>query len=60
MTAPTAPGGAPALPPGEYTIEAWHEKLGARAAKVTVAPSGTAQADFTYESRLLNIGGKEK
>jgi Carboxypeptidase regulatory-like domain len=36
------------LPPGTYTIEAWHEKYGTRTATVTVANNGTATADFTY------------
>lgn len=36
------------LPPGEYTIEAWHEKLGQQTAKVTVAASGAATADFSF------------
>ncbi len=36
------------LPPGEYTIEAWHEKLPKQTAKLTVAPSGTAAGDFTF------------
>ena len=35
------------LPAGEYTLEAWHEKLGTKTMKVTVA--ATAQpADFTF------------
>lgn len=38
------------LPPGEYTITAWHEKFGTRTAKVTLAPSGAATADFTFDS----------
>lgn len=37
------------LPPGEYTIEAWHEKLGQKTAKVTVAASGAATADFSFQ-----------
>lgn len=37
------------LPPGEYTIEAWHEKLGQKTAKVTVAASGAVTADFTFQ-----------
>lgn len=34
------------LPAGEYTVEAWHEKLGTKTAKVTVTDKGTA--DFTF------------
>lgn len=28
------------VPPGTYTLEAWHEELGARATQVTVSPDG--------------------
>jgi plastocyanin len=39
----------PNLPPGQYTIEAWHEKLGTQSSVVTVGPDGTAPAvDFTF------------
>ena len=33
----------PNLPPGEYTVEAWHEKLGTKQAKVTVAAGKPAE-----------------
>ena len=36
------------LPPGTYTIEAWHEKLGTKTQSVTIAASGTATADFSF------------
>ena len=36
------------LPPGDYTIEAWQEKYGTKELKVTVGPSETKTADFTY------------
>lgn len=32
----------PNLPAGEYTLEAWHEKLGTKTAKVTVTATGAA------------------
>lgn len=32
------------LPPGRYTLEAWHEKLGTKRVEVTVAPNGEAKA----------------
>jgi len=38
------------LPPGEYTIEAWQEKLGAQTAKVKVDAGGTATSDFTFKA----------
>ena len=34
------------LPPGDYTVTVWHEKLGTTEQKVTVPPSGAARADF--------------
>ncbi len=48
----TAAGGAfelPNLPPGTYTITAWHEKFGTQTAQITLAPSGTATAEFTFK-----------
>jgi hypothetical protein len=38
------------LPPGEYTIEAWHEKLGSSTQKVTVGPKETKTVDFTMKA----------
>ena len=39
------------LPPGTYTIEAWHEKYGTQTATVTVTGSETKVADFTYAAK---------
>lgn len=41
----------PNLPPGQYVIEAWQEKLGAQTATITVGEGGaTAQTlDFTFK-----------
>jgi len=47
----TGPDGAFALedvPPGDYTVAVWHERLGTREARVTVPPRGRATAGFTY------------
>jgi hypothetical protein len=38
------------LPPGTYTVEAWHEKYGAQTASVTIGPSETKTADFTFKA----------
>jgi plastocyanin len=38
----------PNLPPGTYTVEAWHEKLGTRTATVTVPANGAGKADFSF------------
>lgn len=37
------------LPPGEYTVEAWQEKLGVRQETVRVEPAGKAQANFQFQ-----------
>jgi len=36
------------LPPGSYEIEAWHEKLKTKTAKVTIKGDETATVDFTF------------
>lgn len=38
----------PNLPPGEYTIEAWHEEFGAQEMKVTVGEKASVTTDFTF------------
>ena len=38
------------LPPGQYEVEAWHEKLGSKTLQITVTAKGDAKADFSYES----------
>lgn len=37
------------VPPGEYTLEAWHETLGTQAATVKLEPKGTAEARLTFK-----------
>ena len=52
--ATTGPDGAfsiKGLPPGTYTIEAWHEKYGAQEATVTVKAAETKTAAFTYTAK---------
>jgi plastocyanin len=39
------------LPPGTYTVEAWHEKFGTRTATVTVAGTETKTADLTFAAK---------
>jgi len=38
------------LPPGTYTVEAWHEKLGTQTQTVTVGEKAIATAAFTFKS----------
>ena len=37
------------LPPGTYTIEAWHEKLGAQTQSVTIGEKQTSDIAFTFK-----------
>jgi len=38
------------LPPGTYTIEAWHEKLGTTTQSVTLGPKDTKEVTFTFKA----------
>jgi plastocyanin len=38
------------LPPGTYTIEAWHEKLGTMEQKVTLGQKETKDVSFTFKA----------
>ena len=37
------------VPPGTYTVEAWHEKYGAKQMQVIVAPKESKTADFDFK-----------
>ncbi|HZD45139.1 MAG TPA: carboxypeptidase regulatory-like domain-containing protein [Acidobacteriaceae bacterium] len=39
------------LPPGNYTISAWHEKLGTATQKITVGSNETKTLQFVFKSR---------
>jgi plastocyanin len=39
----------PNVPPGDYVIEAWQEKLGTQEQKVTVNPQGRVEANFVFK-----------
>jgi len=39
------------LPPGTYTIEAWHEKLGIATQRVTVGANETKAIDFVFKPK---------
>ena len=50
-SAPTAPDGKVVLgnlPPGTYTIEAWHETLGTKTQQVTIAAKESKDVSFTF------------
>ncbi len=36
------------LPPGEYTVAAWHETLGEREQKITLAAKGAGEVSFAF------------
>ncbi len=37
------------IPPGKYTIKAWHPRFGVKKAKVTVPANGSAEVNFTFK-----------
>ena len=39
----------PNVPPGDYVIEAWQEKLGTQEQKITITPSGKIETRFTFK-----------
>ena len=39
------------LPPGTYTIQAWHEKLGTATQKITVGPDATKEMEFVFKAQ---------
>ncbi len=41
----------PNLPAGTYTLEAWHEELGAQTLEVTVAANAAADANFDFKPK---------
>ena len=38
------------LPPGEYTIEAWHERFGVQTQKITLGAKETKEIVFTFKA----------
>jgi plastocyanin len=41
----------PNLPPGKYTITAWHEDYGTQTAEVTITGSETKDVNFTFKAK---------
>jgi hypothetical protein len=39
------------VPPGSYTVTAWHEAAGTQTQKVTVAAGGSGSANFTFKAK---------
>jgi Carboxypeptidase regulatory-like domain len=42
------------LPPGTYTIEAWHERAGTQTQMVTVGEKETKDLSFTFKAAATN------
>jgi hypothetical protein len=40
----------PGVPPGKYTVVAWHEKFGEKNMEVTVPSKGSATADYSFDA----------
>lgn len=40
------------LPPGDYTITAWHERYGEQTEQVTITTGGTADVTFTFSESM--------
>lgn len=38
------------IPPGTYTLTAWHEKLGTQTKKVTIVPNETSKIEFVFKA----------
>jgi plastocyanin len=51
VTSPDGSFAITGLPPGSYTIEAWHEKFGRATQLVTVGPSQTSTVSFEFPPR---------
>jgi plastocyanin len=50
VTAPDGKFDLKTLPPGKYTIEAWHEKLGATSQEVTIGDKESKEITFTFKA----------
>jgi hypothetical protein len=40
------------VPPGTYTLEAWHERYGVTTQQVTVEPNGSVDVAFDYSASM--------
>jgi len=50
VTGPDGSFDMKSLPPGTYTVEAWHEKLGPSTQSVTIGPKETKEITFTFKA----------
>jgi len=42
------------LPPGTYTVEAWHERAGTQTQQVTIGPNESKEIGFTFTAATSN------
>jgi plastocyanin len=49
VTGPDGSFSLKGLPPGTYTIEAWHEKLGTQTQSVTIGPTESREVAFAFK-----------
>jgi plastocyanin len=41
----------PKVPPGKYTLEAWHERYGTKSTEITVVASQPVEAKFAFDAK---------
>jgi hypothetical protein len=39
------------IPPGDYTLQAWHPTIGLQESKITVPAGGSAEANFSFSAQ---------
>ncbi len=44
------------VPPGHYSLTAWHEKYGERTVEITIEPGNAAKTVFQYRQKLTQTG----
>jgi plastocyanin len=44
------------VPPGTYTVVAWHERYGEKTQQVKIDPKGSATVDFTFDAGAASNG----
>ena len=60
VTGPDGSFSIKGLPPGEYEVEAWHEKLGPKVTKVTVKEKSDVDAQFEFTAATASLAGSLK
>jgi hypothetical protein len=50
VTGPDGSFSLKGVPPGKYTLVAWHEKFGEKTLQIDLASKGSATADFAFDA----------